>query len=105
MVSLNEIVLSNKCHLIATHVHEGEWQWSVGVLHVVGHHQGDGGRDAQVGQEDEEEGSVDGDGNRKLRILSFLSTVGCKSNDKYNKIDKTCPNKILNKVTLLINVS
>jgi len=74
-------------------VHEGEWQWSVGVLHVVGHHQGDGGRDAQVGQEDEEEGSVDGDGNRKLRILSFLSTVGCKSNENTIKLTKLVPIK------------
>ena len=54
-------------------MHEREWQRRIGVLHVVGDHEGDSRGDSEVGQEDEEEGGVDGHGNRKLRVLGLFA--------------------------------
>ena len=47
-------------------MHKSKRKRGIRVLHVVRDHEGDGGRDPEVGQEDEEEGSVDGDRNGEL---------------------------------------
>ena len=49
-----------------TYMHKSKRKRGIRVLHVVRDHEGDGGRDPEVGQEDEEEGRVDGDRNGEL---------------------------------------
>jgi hypothetical protein len=66
-------------------MHEGERERGVGILHVVGHHEGDGGRDAEVGQEDEEQGGVDGHRDRELGVLRLLATDEKQGDNIYFK--------------------
>ena len=55
---------------------EGVRQRGVGVLQVVRHHQSERGRNAEVGEEDEEQRGTDGDGDRPLRVLRLLTARG-----------------------------
>ena len=56
-------------------MHERKRQGRVGVLHVVGDHQGDGRGDSEVCQEYQKQGRVDGDGNGELRILGLFAAA------------------------------
>lgn len=51
---------------------EGAGERGHRVLQVVRHHQGEGGGDTEVGQEDDEQGEADADRDGRLWVLRLL---------------------------------